>query len=185
MNSPFHIYQLSIYFLPFCSYTNTETLYIITKTPGGFPWLYGQFPCLYKGFACGYRAALCTHLFHLPERAGHSPDKAPLALHIGFQIFRALPVCLLDCFRVIQMFHNCTGGTVSALHPGRYALSHRVQEPGELPRKKDSLILLFFNLTVSTIFFISAIGAILAFRYLYFSTVRTPCRKKHKYSTDS
>ena len=89
MNSPFHIYQLSIHFLPFCSYTNTETLYIITKTPGGFPWLYGQFPCLYKGFACGYRAALCTHLFHLPERASHSPDKAPLALHMGFQVFRA------------------------------------------------------------------------------------------------
>ena len=95
MNSPFHIYQLSIHFLPFCSYTNTETLYIITKTPGGFP-------CLYKGFACGYRAALCTHLFHLPERAGHSPDKAPLALHIGFQIFRALPVCLLDCFLLLR-----------------------------------------------------------------------------------
>ena len=133
MNSPFHIYQLSIHFLPFCSYTNTETLYIITKTPGGFPWLYGQFPCLYKGFACGYRAALCTHLFHLPKRAGHSPDKAPLALHIGFQIFRALPVCLPDCFRVIQMFHNCTGGTVSALHPGRYTLSHRVQEPLSYP----------------------------------------------------
>ena len=103
MNSPFHIYQLSIHFLPFCSYTNTKTLYIITKTPGGFPWLYGQFPCLYKGFACGYRAALCTHLFHLPERASHSPDKAPLALHIGFQIFRALPVCLPDCFRVIKL----------------------------------------------------------------------------------
>ena len=30
--------------------------------------------------------------FHLPERAGRSPDKAPLALHIRFQIFRALPV---------------------------------------------------------------------------------------------
>ncbi len=34
--------------------------------------------------------------FHLPERASHSPDKAPLALHIGFQIFCALLIlCLL------------------------------------------------------------------------------------------
>ena len=35
--------------------------------------------------------------FHLPERVGHSRDKAPLALHIGFQIFCALPVNLPDC----------------------------------------------------------------------------------------
>ena len=131
------------------------------------------------------KQSLFLQLLHLSERASHSTHKVPLALHIGFQIFCTLPICLPDCFRVVEMFHDCTGGTVPALHPGRYALSHRVQEPGELPRKKDSLILLFFNLTVSTIFFISAIGAILAFRYLYFSTVRTPCRKKHKYSTDS
>lgn len=32
--------------------------------------------------------------FHLPERASHSPDKAPLALHIGFQIFCALPISI-------------------------------------------------------------------------------------------
>ena len=30
-----------------------------------------------------------SHLLHLPERASHSPDKAPLALHMGFQVFRA------------------------------------------------------------------------------------------------
>ena len=42
-------------------------------------------------------------LLHLPERASPSPDKAPLALHIGFQFFRALPVCLPDCFRIIEI----------------------------------------------------------------------------------
>ena len=31
--------------------------------------------------------------FHLPERAGHSSNKAPLALHIGFEVFRALLIC--------------------------------------------------------------------------------------------
>ena len=46
---------------------------------------------------------MAEHISHLPERAGHSPDKAPLALHIGFQIFCALPVCLLDCFRVTKL----------------------------------------------------------------------------------
>jgi hypothetical protein len=40
--------------------------------------------------------------FHLPERAGHSPDKAPLALHIGFQIFRSLPVSFPDCFLLLR-----------------------------------------------------------------------------------
>ena len=34
----------------------------------------------------------------LLERASYSPNKAPLAVHIGFQIFSALPVCLPDCF---------------------------------------------------------------------------------------
>ena len=40
--------------------------------------------------------------FHLPERAGHSPDKAPLALHIGFQILCALPINLPDCFLLLR-----------------------------------------------------------------------------------
>ena len=40
--------------------------------------------------------------FHFPERTGHSPSKAPLALHIGFQIFRALPVCLPECFILLR-----------------------------------------------------------------------------------
>ena len=34
------------------------------------------------------------HQKYIPEHAGHSSHKAPLALHIGFQIFRALPICL-------------------------------------------------------------------------------------------
>ena len=41
-------------------------------------------------------------LLHIPERVRRSPDKAPLALHIGFQIFRALPVCLPDCFLILR-----------------------------------------------------------------------------------
>ena len=45
--------------------------------------------------------------FHLPERVGHSRDKAPLALHIGFQIFCALPVNLPDCFLLLQLFLYC------------------------------------------------------------------------------
>ena len=40
--------------------------------------------------------------FHLPERAGHSPDKAPLALHIGFQISRVLPVSRPNCFLILR-----------------------------------------------------------------------------------
>ena len=40
--------------------------------------------------------------FHLPERASHSTHKAPLALHIGFQIFRALPICLPECFILLR-----------------------------------------------------------------------------------
>ena len=40
--------------------------------------------------------------FHLPERAGYSSHKAPLTLHIWFQIFRALPVCLPDCFLLLR-----------------------------------------------------------------------------------
>ena len=30
--------------------------------------------------------------FHFPKRASHSSHKAPLALHIGFKVFRALPI---------------------------------------------------------------------------------------------
>ncbi len=63
---------------------------------------------------------------HLPECAGHSPHKAPLTLHIRFQFFRALPVSLSDCFRIIGMCCYCTGGTISALHSGRYPFAHRV-----------------------------------------------------------
>ena len=40
--------------------------------------------------------------FHLPERANHSPDEAPLALHIGFQIIRALSINLLDGFLLLR-----------------------------------------------------------------------------------
>ena len=51
----------------------------------------------YIGF---YGIMLCRlyHLSHLLERASYSPNKAPLALHIGFQFFRALPINLTDCF---------------------------------------------------------------------------------------
>ena len=49
-----------------------------------------------------YFFTIPTLLFHLPERASHPSHKAPLALHIGFQIFRAL----LICFTAIDGFHS-------------------------------------------------------------------------------
>ncbi len=42
----------------------------------------------------GLLAQPLSYLFHFPERASHPSHKAPLALHIGFQIFCALPICL-------------------------------------------------------------------------------------------
>ena len=57
------------------------------------------------------------HLCHLPERASHPTHKAPLALHIGFQIFCTLPISLTSHFGIIKMLHNCTGDAVPAPHP--------------------------------------------------------------------
>ncbi len=72
----------------------------------------------------GLLAQPLSYLFHFPERASHPSHKAPLALHIRFQIFCALPICLTNYWRIIKMLHYCTGGTVSAFHPGRYPFAH-------------------------------------------------------------
>lgn len=37
-----------------------------------------------------------------PNRTSHSPGKAPLELHIGLQIFRALPINLPDSFLLLR-----------------------------------------------------------------------------------
>ena len=95
--------------------------------------------------------------FHLPERAGHSPDKAPLALHIGFQIFRALPICLPDCFPLLrQKAAPSKVKTLSELYHKNFLFFTRWHETTifrEWKAKKSHqpalvLPLIFFNFTV-------------------------------------
>ena len=49
---------------------------------------------------------------HLSERASHSAHKAPLALHIVFQIFSALLITGHSCFITndVFCFHPCLAG---------------------------------------------------------------------------
>ena len=63
--------------------------------------------------------------FHLPKRTGHFPDKTPLALHIGFQIFRALPICLPDCFPLLrQKAAPSKVKTLSELYHKKFSVFH-------------------------------------------------------------
>ncbi len=123
---PFSLFIIYPFIFTVFSYANTETPILSRKLPAGFLDNTSSFRVPIRVLPADIEQPFSLTSFHLPERAGHSPDKAPLALHIGFQIFRALPVCLPDCFRIIEMFHDCTGGAVPTLHPGRYALAHRV-----------------------------------------------------------
>ena len=95
--------------------------------------------------------------FHLPKRTGHFPDKTPLALHIGFQIFRALPICLPDCFPLLrQKAAPSKVKTLSELYHKNFLFFTRWHETTifrEWKAKKSHqpalvLPLIFFNFTV-------------------------------------